>query len=110
MIVTNVAKFRLYCDSEQARLFDELMLTYRDACNLVSEYAFSMRLYTNTAVLNKQLYDTIRYRFNLIENGTLKNRWLIHNSIILLFSMENCLFDGPKESDPLRKYPFGSKK
>ena len=65
MIVTNVAKFRLYCDSEQARLFDELMLTYRDACNLVSEYAFFMRLYTNTAVLNKQLYDTIRSRFNL---------------------------------------------
>ena len=65
MIVTNVAKFRLYCDPEQARLFDELMLTYRDACNLVSEYAFSMRLYTNTAVLNKQLYDTVRTRFNL---------------------------------------------
>ena len=58
-------KLRLYCDSNEALLFDQMMKTYAAACTEVSAYSFDNRIYTNTARLNKELYEYIRSKYQL---------------------------------------------
>ena len=58
-------KLRLYCDSNEALLFDQMMKTYAAACAEVSAYSFNNRIYTNTARLNQDLYEYIRNKYQL---------------------------------------------
>ncbi|NTY02478.1 RNA-guided endonuclease TnpB family protein [Deinococcus sp. JMULE3] len=65
MKATLTAKLKLHHTREQKAALDAVTLAYRDALNYTSHQAFEMNKTSNAAMIQKEVYATLRERFGL---------------------------------------------
>ena len=68
-------KIRLKPTSSQAKDFEKITITYRDACNIVSQWYFDHHFKMSRKTFNNKLYHSLRTQFPELNSGMVQSTY-----------------------------------